>query len=176
MRRNILIMGVLLLPAVGCSSMNNTEAGLLGGGAVGAGIGALATRGNPVGALLGGALGAAVGGAAGSDQDRREDRRAYVNAVANAQAARQMSINDIIQMSQRGMAEDIIIRQIQETNSVFNLTTNDLIDLQNQNVSRNVIAFMQSRHYAQPVVVAPPPVVYGPPPAVIVYERGYGRY
>ena len=52
MRKKIVLLGMMLLPAVGCSGMNNTEKGLLGGGAVGAGIGALATRGSPAGALV----------------------------------------------------------------------------------------------------------------------------
>ena len=54
--------------SVGCSTMNQTEKGVLGGGAIGAGVGTLIghATGNPkTGAVVGGLLGAGVGGTAG---------------------------------------------------------------------------------------------------------------
>ncbi len=170
MRRNILIIGLMLLPAAGCSSMNNTEKGLVGGGAVGAGIGALATRGNPAAALVGGALGAMVGGAAGSNQDRREENRAAVTAAVNAQAARQMSLNEVVQMSQQNASEPVIINQIETTRSNFALRSEDILYLKQQGVSDRIIQVMQTPRYSQPVVIRQP--VYGPPPppAVVVVE------
>ena len=71
--------------------MNNTESGMLGGGAIGgllgAGIGALCHA--PVaGAAIGAATGAAVGGIAGADEDRQE-QRAEVQAAAATAAAQQ---------------------------------------------------------------------------------------
>lgn len=167
MRGKTWILGLSLLSTLGCSSMNNTEKGMLGGAAVGTGAGALLGRGHPGAMLVGGLLGTAVGGIAGSEQDRRDDRRAWAQAQANAQAQRQMSVPEVIQLSQRGTSDDIIINQIHSTGSVFNLTTNDLIDLQNHNVSNRVIAAMQARRIARPVVVAPAPppeVVYVAPP------------
>ena len=166
MRIKSWIIGLSFLSTVGCSSMNNTEKGLLGGAALGTGAGALLTRGHPAGMLVGGALGAMTGGMVGSDQDRREDRRAYAQAVANSQAQRQMSVNEVIQLTQQRTPDHIIIGQIHSTGSVFNLTTNDILDMQNQGVSSAVISAMQARRYARPVVVGPPPptVVYVDPP------------
>src|SRR4051812_14097333 len=90
-------LGLVLLAACGCSSMNNTEKGMLGGAAVGTGAGALIGRGHPGAMLVGGALGTIVGGVAGASQDQREDRKNFQNAqvaAINAQAARQMSLGD----------------------------------------------------------------------------------
>ena len=81
------LSGLVLLLGCGCSSMNNTEAGALGGGAIGAGLGTLfgAAFHHPLaGALVGGATGATVGGLAGRAEDRQEARD---QAVAQQQAA-----------------------------------------------------------------------------------------
>jgi hypothetical protein len=169
MRKKMLIIGLMLLPAVGCSSMNNTEKGLLGGSAVGAGIGALATRGSPAGALVGGALGAMVGGVAGSGQDRREDHRAAVTAVANAQARNQMKLHEIIQMTQSNVGDETIIRQMDATGSCFQLSSEDIIELRQQGVSGRVINEMQARRSPRPVVIHQP-VVIAPPPPPVYYE------
>ena len=179
MRTKTWLIGLSLLSTVGCSAMNNTEKGLLGGAAVGTGAGALLTRGHPAGMLVGGALGAMTGGIVGSEQDRREDRKAYAQAVANSQAARQMSVNEVIQLTQQRTPDHIIIGQINSTGSVFSLTTNDILDLQNHGVSSAVIQTMQARRYSRAVVVAPPPpqVVYvePPPPPGFVVGVGIGR-
>ncbi|MBI2804563.1 MAG: hypothetical protein HYX68_06215 [Planctomycetes bacterium] len=181
MRSKTWIAGVLLISTVGCSSMNNTEKGMLGGAAVGTGAGALIGRGNPVAMLVGGIFGTAIGGMAGSNQDYREDRRAATIAAVNAQAARQMSINEVVQLSQRNTPDSIIIDQIRTTGSVFNLSTDDLTYLQDQRVSPRVIQEMQARRHARPVVIQEGPVIVGPPP--VIYEPapvfgvgiGYGR-
>lgn len=177
-------LGLLLVAGSGCSSMNHTEKDALVGTGVGAGAMALATRGNPVATVFGGLVGGLFGAAIGNSEDRHErHEKAYAQAQANAAAyaaRNQMQLSDIIQMSQRGTSEDIIIRQIDATGSVFNLTTNDILDLQNQGVSRNVIAVMQSRRYARPVVVAPPPgaiiIADPPPPPVSVGIGVHGRF
>lgn len=161
MKSKMWLAGLLILSA-GCSSMNNTEKGVLGGAAVGTGAGALIGRGNPAAMLVGGVLGAAVGGVAGSDQDRREDRKNYAVAAVNAQAARQMSLADIVQMAQQGQSDVVIIGQINTTGSIYQLTSDDVNYLHQQRVSDAVINHMQSRRY---VVVQPRPVV--------VYERPY---
>jgi hypothetical protein len=183
--RKIGLSGLLLLSVCGCSGMSNTEGGLLGGGLLGAGVGALATRGNPAGALIGGVAGAMIGGVAGSAQDARQDRRAYAQAQANAVAVatrNQMTINDVVQLSQSRTSDELIIGQMNSTNSVFSLTTDDLRYLQDQGVSQRVIAEMQARRNLV-VVPAPRTVVvadpYYPGPAVgvgIGYGYGYRRW
>ncbi len=181
MNKKIWLSALLMLSACGCSSMNNSEKGMLGGAAVGTGIGALAGRGHPGAMLVGGALGTVVGGVAGANQDAREDRKnAQAIAVANAQAQaqRQMGLNEIVQLSQRGTPDDIIIQQIQTTGSIFRLTTEDITYLQEQRVSSRVISVMQTPPYRTVVVprreviyVAPPPP---PPPEIgvgVIYRR-----
>lgn len=167
MRFKKCVLGLVLLGGVGCSCMDNTEKGMLGGGAIGTGAGALLTHGSPFGMLIGGLFGATLGGIAGNNQDRREDRRAVAQAYANAQAARQMSVQEVIQLSQRQTPDAIIINQINTTGSVFNLRSEDLMDMQQQGVSPQVIAAMQAAR-PRPVVLAPAPVgvIYADPPPV----------
>lgn len=165
-------LALLLLAGCGCSSMNNTEKdGLMGAGA-GAATGAVLTRGNPVGAVIGGLFGGLVGASIGSDQDRRDNRdKAIAQAQANQAAyaaANQMSLQSIIQMSQGGVSDAIIIRQMDTTGSVFNLTPLDIQTLHDQRVSDQVISAMQARRYPRGVVVAPGPVYAGPPPGTVV--------
>jgi hypothetical protein len=145
--------------------MNNSEKGALGGGAVGAGIGALATRGSPGGALVGAALGAITGTVIGSAQDARQDQKAYAQAVVNAQAQRQMTLPEIVNMSQTKVPDQIIVNQINTSGSNFNLRGDDIIYLRQQGVSDFVISQMQVRR-APVAVMGPPPVVYveQPPP------------
>jgi surface antigen len=165
MNRRTLLTGLLIFTA-GCSTMNNTEKDAIGGGAVGAGAMALATRGNPVATVFGGLVGALVGGSIGASQDRHEEHKAAVQAAVSAQAARQMTINDIVQMAQSGQSDNVIIGQINATGSIFpNMTADDVNYLHQQRVSDQVINYMQQRRYVyvpRPVYVVPPP----PPPPV----------
>ncbi len=55
----------------------------------------------------------------------------------------QMSLTDIVRLSQRGIAEDIIVRQMELTGSAFQLTVDDILSLNEQGVSDNVIRTMQ---------------------------------
>lgn len=168
MRIKTWIVGVLLIGALGCSGMSNAEKGMLGGAGIGTAFGAAVTHGHPVGMLFGGLFGTALGGMAGDAQDRREDRRAIAQAYANAQVGRQMSVQDVIQLSQRNTPDHIIINQINSTGSAFNVGTNDILDMQNHNVSPAVIAAMQNHRPRAVLVGPPPPVVYvdHPPPPV----------
>ncbi len=157
MNQKISIVGLMLLSACGCSGMNNTQQGALSGGAIGTGMGALighATGNTGAGALIGGVLGTGVGATIGRDEDRREERRtAREIAHANAVAARQMRLDDVVQMAQRRTPDEIIIQQIDSTHSIFNLSTQDIFFLQDQGVSRNVISFMQTRRGPRAVMV-----------------------
>ena len=180
MKSKILMCSLLVLIPCGCSSMNNTEKdGLMGAGA-GAAAGAVLTRGNPVGAVIGGLFGGLVGSSIGNDQDRRDH---YDKAVAQSQAnaaaytaRNQMALPDIVRMAQTGVGDALIIRQIDATNSVFNLTPDDIIYLRQNSVSDAVISVMQARRFPRPVVVQPGPVyvtpVYGPPPPPVYVEPG----
>ena len=175
MKSKILIYGLLVLVPCGCSSMNNTEKDALAGGAAGTVAGAALTRGNPAGMVIGGLFGTLVGAGIGSDQDRRDRHdKAVAQAQANAaayQARNQITLPDIVRMAQSGVGDALIVRQIDATNSAFNLTPDDIIYLRQNSVSDTVIGAMQARRYPRPVVVGPGPV-YGPPPGVVVVEQG----
>jgi hypothetical protein len=56
-----------------------------------------------------------------------------------------MSVNDVVRMSQKGISEGIILRQMELTNAVFNLTVDDIIELHDQGVAEKIIRAMQER-------------------------------
>jgi hypothetical protein len=170
------ISGLLLL-GCGCSTMNNTEAGAVGGGVVGAAVGTVvgaACRNPLAGAAIGGATGAGIGALAGHSEDRRE-ARAAANAQAWAAAHPPLSLTDVVSMVQNHISDGVIINQIRTTNSTYNLTAEQITWLKSQGVSDQVVYEMQSR---QGVLVQPAPVymVEPPPPSVGVgVGIGYGR-
>lgn len=53
-----------------------------------------------------------------------------------------LSIDDVKKMSKAGLSDSVIIGQIQSTNSVFYLSTADIIYLKNSGVSQRVIDYM----------------------------------
>lgn len=166
---------------IGCSTMNNTERGAIGGGVVGGALGTAvgAATGRPgAGAVIGGLTGAVAGGAIGNgiDKEEKRDREiAQAAAVADAQAqAQRMGIADVIGLAQAGHSDTVIINQIRSTRSSFTLVPSDLDMLKNAGVSQRVIAEMQAARPApspaRVVVRETAPIVYesAPPPAVIV--------
>ncbi len=182
----LLAVGIL---SSGCQSMNNTEGGARAGGALGAGIGALAggPRHRGLGALAGGLIGAGTGAIAGNAVDRSERRHAEAAAAAaaSARANPPLSLQDIAQLTASRTSDTVIINQIRTSNSVYQLSGQDIVWLKNQGVSETVIAEMQATAYrpvrqvytavpvAQPVYVVP---AGPPPPAVGVgFTFGGGR-
>jgi surface antigen len=151
----------------GCESMSNTAKGGLIGGGAGAGIGALAGGGK--GALVGGLVGTVAGGLIGNDVDQQEKRNMQTRvAVAEArQAGPPLGITDVVQLTREGQSERVIINQIRNTGSTFQLSTEDIRMLQANNVGQYVIAEMQSRPPA--VRVVRPGYYYPPPPPPPVY-------
>ena len=166
MRSKFWLIGLALLFSCGCA--NNTQTDALGGGLLGAGLGALMAgpRHALQGAAIGGAVGAGTGALVGNSQDKiDQQRKDYAIAAANAQAQRQMSLDEIVQMSQRGTPDDIIIQQIATTGSTWpGLTSTDINYLQDQRVSSRVISYIQQARRI--VVVQPRPYYYAPPPPV----------
>jgi surface antigen len=164
MRYKTSISGLLLVLSVtGCSNMNNTQTDAALGAGAGAGAFALATRGNPIATVFGALFGGLIGASIGHDQDRHDARDNYVKGQIAAQQARQMSLNEIVQMKQQGNPDNIIIQQIRTTGSIFALTSDDINFLRQQGVSDQVISEMQQRTMR---VVYP----YGPPPGFVVVQ------
>jgi outer membrane lipoprotein SlyB len=185
MRKRHLRFGLLTLATAviaagsGCSTLNNTEKGAIGGAAVGTGLGAAvgaATGHTGAGAVIGGLAGTATGALVGNDIDKTERRNkdiAQAAALADAQSqAQRLGIADVIGLAQAGHNDTVIINQIRSTRSTFQLSVADLDMLKNAGVSPRVIAEMQaSRPVAGParvVVRDAGPVVYEAPPAVYV--------
>jgi hypothetical protein len=168
--KNLWLVGLLALSTTGCNGMNNTQADALGGGILGAGLGALigGPRHALAGAAIGGAMGAGSGALVGNAEDQRDKRRQdYAIAAANAQAARQMSLNDVVQMSQQKVPDQIIVNQMNTSGSWFDLKTDDILNLRQQGVSDYIVSQMQVRRGPTAVMV-PRRVVYvdpyAPPP------------
>lgn len=135
-----LAVGTILL--VGCESKAGT--GALVGGAAGVGAGALISP-TPQGALIGGAVGAATGaiiGASLDSDDREVMEEKSPDTVKRIDDGQQLTTDDVKKMSQNGLSDNVIIGQIQATNSVYYLSTNEIIDLKNAGVSQRVIDYM----------------------------------
>ena len=172
MKKATILIGGLLLASCGCSTMNNTERGAVSGGVLGGLAGTVigGMSGHPgAGAAIGAGSGALLGGLVGNEEDR-QDRRAAAWAARNA-----LSVNDVVQMSQRRVSDDNIIASIYNSSTAFNLSSQDIIYLHDQGVSDRVIAAMQApRGYrvVRPsgvVIVDPPP----PPPVSVGVGFGY---
>jgi uncharacterized protein YcfJ len=173
-------MSGLLIFASGCATMNNTEAGAVQGGVIGAFtgavIGALVTH-NPWGllggAVAGGAAGAAGGALAGNSVDQRQQAQVQAINDANERATQAalnppFSVGDIGKCARDGWTDAMLMNQIIATGSTYILSPDQVDWLRNQTVSNRVIEFMQSRapRYVHGRLYAPPPVVVAPPVAV----------
>src|SRR5437899_4686182 len=153
--KRTLTVGTVLLACCGCSSMNNTEAGALGGGLIGGALGTIvgAACHNPLaGAAIGAAGGAGVGALAGHAEDRAERRDAQqVAAVQQAQhqaaqdaAAKAPRLDQIVDMTRNGVPEANIIAQVRNSGAVYELNDKDLVDLSSNGVSSSVIMELQN--------------------------------
>ena len=173
--RAVIALAILAtLAATGCNSPYHSDRGALFGGLLGAGTGAIIgdAAGNAgAGTAIGAGIGALTGAAIGQGMDEVEARnRAMIEAQMGRQiAAGAVSIEDVISMSQAGVAEELIVTHVQSHGMSRPLDTNDLIFLQQQNVGTRVVKAMQEPPRAQPLVVS-----QATPPPVIVEEYHYG--
>ncbi|MCA9186748.1 MAG: glycine zipper domain-containing protein [Pirellulaceae bacterium] len=143
----------------GCQTANHTKQGALFGGLGGAGLGAIIGSGSGdagKGAAIGAGLGALTGAVLGNNVDQAE---AANNAAFAAAQSESVAIHEILRMTQAGVREDVIITHIQ-TRGVFSPPTSDeIIFLQQNGVSPNVIKAYQSARRnvpsAAPVYVEP---------------------
>lgn len=184
MRRTVFLL-VASCVAPGCASMTPTEQGVLGGGALGGITGALvgnAVGNTGAGAAVGAGVGALAGGLTGNAVEQSEQRA--VAQAAAIQQQRQLPLTDIVQMTQGGLSDPVIIGQIRSTGSVYSLTPAELQWLKDSGVHDAVILEMQQTAARprpmvygrphRPVYVVEQPVFVGPPPVVGV-GFSYGR-
>lgn len=169
---------LLFIPTVGCATHEGTGAAV--GGLLGAGTGAVigqAAGNTGAGALLGAGVGALAGAAVGNAEDRREHREAVVAAAATSQGP--MSTADVIKLTQSNVHESTIIKQIQTSRTVFQLTADDVVSLKSYGVTDNVINAMldTARRPIRPVIYERPVVIreYCPPPPVS-FGIGFHRH
>lgn len=126
----------------GCE--NKTESGALIGTGVGVAGGAL-IAGTPQGAIIGGAIGAVGGtliGHALDEQDRKSMQKQSPQTLKRIDNGEPLSIDDVKEMTKAGIHDDVIISQIESTQSVYHLTPEEIIDLKQAGVSERVIDFM----------------------------------
>jgi hypothetical protein len=177
----VVVVAGAAVGSTGCSTLSNTEKGVGLGGLIGAGAGTAlgAATGNPkTGAVVGGLLGAGVGGAVGADADReerREQRQAAVaQAAATARANPPLGMTDVVRMTRDGVDPNVIINQINNSGSTFNLSNGDVEYLTQCSVDPRVIQAMQTARPAVVVDRGPRAVVVREPgPVVYVAPRPY---
>lgn len=172
-------VGALLLglSMTGCAT--HTGTGALAGGLLGAGAGAAigSMTGNAgAGALIGSGLGAASGGLVGAGLDENDQRNAArveasearILSTTAASSPNPLAVNEIIQMSQSGVSEDVIITSIQSSNAIYSLSATNIVELHNQGVSDRVIQAMLDSARRPATVVRRQPVIYQAAPVYVV--------
>ena len=165
------VLGLLCLVS-GCQTMGpneqrGTAIGALTGGMVGAAVGNSRGK-SPEGALIGAVAGAATGNAIGNATDQEIQQARYEERLQVEQARQAaLSFDQIVQMHNRGLGPDVIVRQIQSQGVRQLPTVNDLIFLQTNGLPDAVLIACQS---AVPCSAAP---VTGPVRIVPEYEVVY---
>lgn len=129
---------ILVLFSTGCASMGEkTKTGAVIGGLVGAAAGGIIGHqdGRGVGgALIGGAVGAVGGGMIGNQMDKK----------ALATNPEHITVIKIAEMAAEGIPDAVIISEIKRTKSVYNLTSEVITYLRENNVGDRVIDYMLS--------------------------------
>jgi uncharacterized protein YcfJ len=180
------VLGLVpLLLLCSCSSMSNTDRGILGGAGIGAVTGAIvggAVKNPGAGAAIGAAVGGVSGGLVGNAIDKSEQKQAQLAAAAPRGP---LGLTDVASMAQQHISDDIIISQIRTTGSVYNLSASDIVWLKQNGVSDVVVREMQMtvarpgrRVYSAVPVYGYEPVYVEtvPPPVVgIGFGIGYGH-
>ena len=123
------------------------------GGAAGAITGGIIGHQNdetPEGIIIGGAVGALAGGLLGHAKDEQVAREQYYQHQVwqqqqqlNRRRAAAVSMADVVQMSQSGLGDSLIVNHIQTNGVQRRLDTRDIIRLHQQGVSEGVINAMQ---------------------------------
>ncbi|MDE3067899.1 MAG: hypothetical protein KGJ60_10165 [Verrucomicrobiota bacterium] len=135
----------------GCESPNgtpdNTGTGALLGGAIGALAGAAISGPNHAGegALIGAASGLIGGGLIGHAMDQQQAevlQRQAPQTYVRVEQGQPLGLADIKALAKAGVSDDVIISQIRGSQTVFHLSSADIIDLHENGVSDRVIDFM----------------------------------
>lgn len=182
-----LVIAPLAISMVGCESLPGTrnQQGAVIGGAAGAAAGAAVTQHHLLGALIGGALGAGGGYlvAANTGKINSHDqagaaqatRKAQENPATPDEARRAMTadlnndgfvtLDEVVAMKQAGFPDQEMIRRLQATDQVFELTQDQQNYLRQRGVDDNVIIQMNQMNRGMTAPGQPAPVQAPPPPA-----------
>ena len=156
---------------------NDTAAGTVGGGMLGAVTGAIVggRKNRGEGALIGAGIGAVTGNLMGRSKDRFDEQRAAAGANTvgqlNQQAAAQaVTSYDLLEMTRAGVSEDVIISTMRSRGARIDLSPNALISLKQSGVSDRVVLAAQEMtrdgsYFAPPPSVA---VVSEPVPTRVI--------
>jgi hypothetical protein len=175
---------------------NDTREGTFTGAGLGAITGALVggKKNWEGGALIGAGVGALTGRAIGSARDNADAQQVAVGSSVAAQATAQAAASavtnyDLVQMSNAGLSDDLIISTIRSRGGRFDMSPGGLISLKQAGVSDRVVLAAQQTgggSLATPINppttihVAAPPAVYVRPAPVIHYYHGprhhYGHH
>jgi len=146
--KNVLLIGFLGVFATGCmypgGRPDYTGSGALSGAATGAAIGAMASH-SGEGALLGGAIGAIAGGIIGHGMDAQQEAQIQAQAPQTYERIQQnepLSVADVIELARAGVSDELIVSQIRNSRTVYQLSTAEIIALKDEGVSENIIDFM----------------------------------
>ncbi len=177
--RTLSVAGLLTALAASNGCQTATGTGAAAGGALGSGIGLLASRGCP-----GGALSEDSSAPVQAPSPARALMR-HANGRSNAPRQRMWrmrapSLEDIVSLTQNAVPPSQIIEQIRTSGVVYRLTPDQLVWLNKQGVNEAVIREMQDTAYRGPrrvyaPVVVEQPVYVGPPVGVGVGVGFGGR-
>ena len=173
MNKCILSLGGAAILLTGCQNpdgtQNNTGSGALIGGALGALTGAAIGGRNHGGqdALIGAAAGLVAGGLIGNSMDREQEARLKAEApqtYAHVDQGQPLTVADVKALAKAGVTEDVIVSQINNSHTVFHLSSADIIDLRDAGVTDKVVNCMIATASAASAPAPGPVAAVAPPP------------
>jgi hypothetical protein len=135
--------------------------------------------------LIGAGVGAITGNLMGRSKDAADNRRAAYGAATvgqlNQQAAAMAVTNyDLLQMTQAGLSEDVIISTMRSRGARIDLSPQALIALKQQGVSDRVVVAAQQMSaapgYIPPAAAGPTVISEVPPPPAVIVAPAYRPY
>lgn len=73
------------------------------------------------------------------ESDRSSLQKQSPRTLKKIESGQQLSTDDIKKMAQAGLSDEVIIDQIQQTKSIFYMSSADIVDLKKAGVSQRVI-------------------------------------
>ncbi|MFH0763334.1 MAG: glycine zipper 2TM domain-containing protein [Candidatus Omnitrophota bacterium] len=141
MVKKLLILAVAVSFLAGCESMGpKAKTGAVAGGVIGAVAGGVIGHqmgSGPIGAAIGATVGVIGGGLIGDQIDKADTKATAVNP-------NYVTITSIAKMAGEGVPDDVIISDIQRTNSKYELTAEMIDYLKEKKVGNKVIDYMLS--------------------------------